>query len=171
MPTDHSFQIKPSQAAPLTSQQLYRKCDLKELSTDCQSTAELTPLDDIVGQERAQQAVEFAMGIKEKGYNIYAIGQNGLGKRTMMLRYLNRHEPSEHSLYDWCYVVNFDDTRSPKVLKLAAGSGLEFKKAIEKLMLKLVKALPLAFDNEMYYARAEKLKSQLAQKQEARSPN
>lgn len=167
MPTDHSFQIKPSQAAPLTSQQLYRKCDLKELSTDCQSTAELTPLDDIVGQERAQQAVEFAMGIKEKGYNIYAIGQNGLGKRTMMLRYLNRHEPSEHSLYDWCYVVNFDDTRSPKVLKLAAGSGLEFKKAIEKLMLKLVKALPLAFDNEMYYARAEKLKSQLAQKQEA----
>lgn len=167
MPTDHTSQSKPSQAIQLTSKQLYRKCDLKELSTDCQSTAELTPLDDIVGQERAQQAVEFAMGIKEKGYNIYAIGQNGLGKRTMMLRYLNRHEPSEHSLYDWCYVVNFDDTRSPKVLKLAAGSGLEFKKAIEKLMLKLVKALPLAFDNEMYYARAEKLKSQLAQKQEA----
>ncbi|MGL5391279.1 MAG: Lon protease family protein, partial [Shewanella sp.] len=36
----------------------------------------------------------------------------------------------------------------------------------EKLMLKLVKALPLAFDNEMYYARADKLKSQLAQKQQ-----
>ncbi|WP_198780656.1 Lon protease family protein [Shewanella putrefaciens] len=166
MPTDHSSHTKPNQAIQLTSQQLYRKCELQELDPHCQSTAELTPLDDIVGQERAQQAVEFAMGIKEKGYNIYAIGQNGLGKRTMMLRYLNRHEPSEHNLHDWCYVVNFDDTRSPKVLKLTAGTGLEFKKAIEKLMLKLVKALPLAFDNEMYYARAEKLKSQLAQKQE-----
>lgn len=154
-------------AIPLTSQQLYRKSELKQLNTECQSTAQLTPLDDIVGQERAQQAVEFAMGIKEKGYNIYAIGQNGLGKRTMMLRYLNRHDPIKPALFDWCYVVNFDDTRSPKVLKLTAGMGQEFKKSIEKLMLKLVRALPLAFDNEMYYARAEKLKSQLIQKQEA----
>ncbi|MGL5046870.1 MAG: Lon protease family protein [Shewanella sp.] len=162
MPTD----VVSSQATLLNSQQLYRICELDQLSTDCHSTAELTPLDDIVGQERAQQAVEFAMGIKEKGYNIYAIGQNGLGKRTMMLRYLSRHEPSDHTLYDWCYVVNFDDTRCPKVLKLTAGTGLEFKKAVEKLMLKLVKALPLAFDNEMYYARTEKLKNQLSQKQE-----
>lgn len=162
MPTD----VVSSQAMPLNSKQLYRICELEQLSKDCQSTAELTPLDDIVGQERAQQAVEFAMGIKEKGYNIYAIGQNGLGKRTMMLRYLSRHEPSDHTLYDWCYVVNFDDTRSPKVLKLNAGTGLEFKKSVEKLMLKLVKAMPLAFDNEIYYARTEKLKSQLAHKQE-----
>jgi len=29
--------------------------------------------DEIVGQERAQKAVEFAMSIKEKGYNIYAV--------------------------------------------------------------------------------------------------
>ncbi|MGL4713549.1 MAG: hypothetical protein ACRCWP_13630, partial [Shewanella sp.] len=74
MPTD----VVSSQATLLNSQQLYRICELDQLSTDCHSTAELTPLDDIVGQERAQQAVEFAMGIKEKGYNIYAIGQNGL---------------------------------------------------------------------------------------------
>lgn len=153
-------------AITLTSQQIYRKSDLKQLSAELHSTAQLTPLDDIVGQERAQQAVEFAMGIKEKGYNIYAIGQNGLGKRTMMLRYLNRHEPIELALFDWCYVVNFDDSRSPKLLKLTAGTGLEFKKSIEKLMLKLVKAIPLAFNNEMYYTRAETLKNQLAQKQE-----
>ncbi|MCH1929020.1 AAA family ATPase [Shewanella sp. A25] len=158
---------KATPAIALSSHQLYRKSELKALDQNCHSTAELTPLNDIVGQERAQQAVEFAMGIKEKGYNIYAIGQNGLGKRTMMLRYLNRHEPIEPALYDWCYVVNFDDTRSPKVLKLTAGTGTEFKKAIEGLMLKLVKSLPLAFNNEMYYTRAEKLKNQLADKQEA----
>ncbi|MGL5358617.1 MAG: Lon protease family protein, partial [Shewanella sp.] len=166
MPIDHTYLPHQSRVIGLTPQQLYRQSALSALGPNCQSTADLTPLNDIVGQERAQQAVEFAMGIKDKGYNIYAIGQNGLGKRTMMLRYLNRHELSHPSLYDWCYVVNFDDSRSPKVLKLAAGTGLEFKKAIEKLMLKLVKALPLAFDNEMYYARADKLKSQLAQKQQ-----
>ncbi|ELR65908.1 ATP-dependent protease La Type II [Photobacterium marinum] len=154
---------------PLSSDQLYRVSDLKALPDDCKSTKNLTPLDEIVGQERAQQAVEFAMSIKEKGYNIYAIGRNGLGKRTMVLRYLNRHEPNGNGfkLYDWCYVANFEEPRSPKVLKLPTGTGHQFKKDIEKLMTRLVKALPLAFDNEMYYSRSEKLKNQLTQKQES----
>ncbi|PSW21952.1 ATP-dependent protease [Photobacterium sanctipauli] len=153
----------------LSSDKLYRASELNGLPEDCKSTKNLTPLDEIVGQERAQKAVEFAMSIKEKGYNIYAIGRNGLGKRTMVLRYLNRHDPngSGHMLYDWCYVANFEETRSPKVLKLPAGSGQKFKKDIEKLMTRLVKALPLAFDNEMYYSRSEKLKNQLTQKQES----
>ena len=154
---------------PLSSDKLYRASELNGLPEDCKSTKNLTPLDEIVGQERAQKAVEFAMSIKEKGYNIYAIGRNGLGKRTMVLRYLNRHDPNGNAnpLYDWCYVANFEETRSPKVLKLPAGSGHAFKKDIEKLMTRLVKALPLAFDNEMYYSRSEKLKNQLTQKQES----
>ncbi|AJR06098.1 ATP-dependent protease [Photobacterium gaetbulicola] len=153
----------------LSSDKLYRASELNGLPEGCKSTKNLTPLDEIVGQERAQKAVEFAMSIKEKGYNIYAIGRNGLGKRTMVLRYLNRHDPNGNGnpLYDWCYVANFDETRSPKVLKLPAGSGHAFKKDIEKLMTRLVKALPLAFDNEMYYSRSEKLKNQLTDKQES----
>lgn len=155
--------------APLTSDKLYHIAALNGLSDACKSTKHLTPLDEIVGQERAQHAVEFAMLIKEKGYNIYAIGRNGLGKRTMVMRYLNRHEPNgnSHTLYDWCYVSNFDDTRCPKVLKLPAGEGCSFKKDIENLMKRLVKAFPLAFDNELYYSRAEKLKSELTTKQES----
>ncbi|PKG57977.1 Lon protease family protein [Shewanella sp. GutDb-MelDb] len=153
---------------PLSSDQLYRTSGLNQLAPTCKSTKHLEPLDKIVGQERAQQAVEFALSMKEKGYNIYALGRNGLGKRTMVLRHLSRQKENANgrTLYDWCYVVNFDDTRSPKVLKLPAGSGLEFKKQIEKLMLKLAKGLPLAFDNDMYFSRADKLKNQLAAKQE-----
>ncbi|RTR38713.1 ATP-binding protein [Shewanella canadensis] len=155
--------------SPLSSDQLYRTSELSGLAPEFKSTKNLTPINEIVGQERAQQAVEFAMSMKDKGYNIYAIGRNGLGKRTMVLRYLNRHEPDGHghTLYDWCYVINFDEARTPKVLKLPAGTGMELKKDIEKLMVRLVKALPLAFDNEMYYSRAEKLKGLLAQKQES----
>ncbi len=150
---------------PLHSSQLYHVATLEKLP--CKSTKELPPLDEIVGQERAQKAVEFAMSIKDKGYNIYAIGRNGLGKRTMVLRYLNRHQHEINSLFDWCYVANFEDIRTPKVLKLPIGMGNKFKHDIEKLMEKLIKAIPLAFDNEMYFTRAEKLKSQLAKKQES----
>ncbi|MCE9678400.1 AAA family ATPase [Shewanella sp. AS1] len=154
--------------APLSSDKLYRPSTLSGLDKAIKSTKHLTPLTEIVGQDRAQQAVEFAMSMKDKGYNIYAIGRNGLGKRTMVMRYLDRYDPNgHHPLFDWCYVVNFDDARTPKVLKLPQGKGQAFKKDIEQLMQRLVKALPLAFDNEIYYTRAEKLKSQLASKQEA----
>ena len=152
---------------PITSlvpQDLYHVAELDQLP--CKSTKELSPIDELVGQERAQKAVEFAMSIKEKGYNIYAIGRNGLGKRTMILRYLNRHQHEVSSLFDWCYVANFEDIRTPKVLKMPVGMGVKFKQDIEKLMEKLVKAIPLAFDNEMYFTRAEKLKSQLTEKQQ-----
>lgn len=149
----------------LEANQLYLAAELEKLPS--KSTKELAPIDEIVGQERAQKAVEFAMSIKEKGYNIYAIGQNGLGKRTMILRYLNRHKHDESELFDWCYVANFEDIRTPRVLKLPCGVGSKLKQDIEKLTSKLLNAMPLAFDNELYYSRADKLKNQLAAKQEA----
>ncbi|MBD0786360.1 AAA family ATPase [Vibrio sp. Y2-5] len=153
----------------LNAEQLYHVAKLEQLP--CKSTKELPPLDEIVGQERAQKAVEFAMSIKEKGYNIYAIGRNGLGKRTMIMRYLSRHKHETDNLYDWCYVANFDDIRTPRVLKLPRGVGSAFRQDIEKLMAKLTNGMPLAFDNELYIGRAEKLKNQLDQKQQSELEN
>jgi lon-related putative ATP-dependent protease len=149
----------------LQAEQLYNEAQLEQLPY--KSTRELPPIDEIVGQERAQKAVEFAMSIKDKGYNIYAIGRNGLGKRTMVLRYLNRHKHDPDSLFDWCYIANFDDIRTPKVLKLPRGVGKKLRDEIERLMTKLVSAIPLAFDNELYITRAEKLKQELAIKQQS----
>ena len=154
-----------SSSLSLTSDKLYHSAELDQLP--CKSTKDIPPIDEIVGQERAQKAVEFAMSIKDKGYNIYASGQNGLGKRTMILRYLNRHKPDDMQLFDWCYVANFDDIRRPKVLKLPIGVGNKLRQDVEKLLSKLVKALPLAFDNEVYFTRADKLKNQLNQKQQS----
>ncbi len=147
----------------VNAKQAYKRSDFAQLPA--KSTKDIAPIDEIVGQERAQKAVEFAMSIKDKGYNIYAIGRNGLGKRTMILRYLNRHTYDNNALFDWCYVANFDDIRTPKILKLPVGMGTKLKNDIEALMHKLLKAFPLAFDNEMYFNRAEQLKHLLATKQ------
>ncbi len=148
----------------LSAEELYHVAKLELLP--CKSTKELPPIDEIVGQERAQKAVEFAMSIKEKGYNIYAIGRNGLGKRTMIMRYLSRHKHETDNLFDWCYVANFEDIRTPRVLKLPRGVGNAFRQDVEKLMTKLMNGLPLAFDNELYISRTEKLKNELDQKQQ-----
>jgi len=148
----------------LSHADVYAECAPSFISES--STKSLEPLEDIVGQERAQEAVRFAMAMPGTGYNIYAIGRSGLGKRTMMLRYLKNTLTPKHEVSDWCYVVNFDEPRSPKVLQLPVGTGVSLKKDLETLMTRLTKAIPQAFDNESYYERAEKLKNDYAEIQE-----
>ena len=41
-------------------------------------------MDEILGQERALEAVEFGIGIRQKGFNLFVLGPPGLGKQTMV---------------------------------------------------------------------------------------
>lgn len=148
----------------LSSQDVYSSCQMEDLPFG--STKSLEPLDEIIGQSRAQQALHFAMAMPDSGYNIYAVGRNGLGKRTMMLRYLKHKIDDEGDPSDWCYVANFEEPRSPRVLQLPTGMGPQLKKDMEKLMQRLVKTIPLAFDNDTYYERSERLKSECTNLQE-----
>ena len=60
---------------PLTIEQLYRPCDLTQFSFE--STAELKPLDQPLGQERALEAIEFAVDIEQEGFNLFVLGATG----------------------------------------------------------------------------------------------
>ena len=133
---------------PLKLDELYKEANSSEWSF--QSTKDIKPLNEIIGQDRAKQAVSFAMSIREKGYNIYAVGRNGLGKRTMVMRYLKNHHENKQERFDWCYIANFKNMRSPLALSLPIGKGQPFKTDIQDLMIKLVKSIPLAFENELY---------------------
>lgn len=144
--------------------QLYKSCVLKDLPF--KTTRQLEPLSEIVGQNRAQEAVRFALAMPHGGYNVYAVGRNGLGKRTMMLRYLEHHVDTDQQSHDWCYVANFEEPRNPKLLKLPSGMGTELKQDMEKLMSRLVKMIPQTFEGDNFLERAESLKDEYGKKQE-----
>ncbi|MEQ5834172.1 AAA family ATPase [Marinobacter sp. NFXS9] len=144
--------------------QLYNNCDTRNFSF--KTTRQLEPLEEIVGQNRAQEAVRFALAMPHGGYNVYAVGRNGLGKRTMMLRYLEHHANKEYQSYDWCYVANFDDPRAPRVLRLPAGEGQNLKQDMDRLMLRLTKLIPQTFEGDSFLERAEKLKNDYGNLQE-----
>src|SRR5690349_1465062 len=57
---------------PLPAALLYRRCDPSELPFELVS--ELEELSRPIGQDRAVDAVEFAVQMRRKGYNIYALG-------------------------------------------------------------------------------------------------
>ncbi|OZB20649.1 MAG: ATP-dependent protease [Marinobacter sp. 34-60-7] len=144
--------------------QLYKACVLKDLPF--KTTRQLEPLAEIVGQNRAQEAVRFALAMPHGGYNVYAVGRNGLGKRTMMLRYLEHHVDTDQQSHDWCYVANFEEPRNPRLLKLPAGMGTQLKQDMDKLMSRLVKVIPQTFDSDSFLERAEQLKNEYGRKQE-----
>ena len=144
--------------------QLYKACVLKDLPF--KTTKQLEPLAEIVGQNRAQEAVRFALAMPHGGYNVYAVGRNGLGKRTMMLRYLEHHVDTDQQSHDWCYVANFEEPRIPKLLQLSAGKGTQLKQDMEKLMSRLVKVIPQTFDSDSFLERSEQLKNEYGKKQE-----
>ncbi|MEC9083967.1 MAG: ATP-binding protein, partial [Pseudomonadota bacterium] len=144
--------------------QLYKACVLKDLPF--KTTRQLEPLAEIVGQNRAQEAVRFALAMPHGGYNVYAVGRNGLGKRTMMLRYLEHHVDTLQQSHDWCYVANFEEPRNPKLLQLPGGMGTQLKQDMEKLMTRLVKTIPQTFDSDSFLERSEQLKNDYGKRQE-----
>ena len=63
---------------PLPAGELFRACDPSRLKF--KNTANLKPLEELIGQDRAVAAVEFGIGIRRDGYNLFAAGPAGTGK-------------------------------------------------------------------------------------------
>src|SRR5690242_16146667 len=96
------------------AEQLTWCCDLSFLPFTC--TAEMTPLEDFIGQERAIRAIEFGLGVNKPGFNIFVTGLTGTGKTSIIRAFLKkitsqRTVPADDSPApeDWCYVYNFND--------------------------------------------------------------
>ena len=62
----------------LSPREATRTCRPSSLSF--RSTQELEPLTGFLGQERAQAAIRYAVSMGLRGYNVYAVGTDGLGK-------------------------------------------------------------------------------------------
>src|SRR5574344_1759342 len=74
-----------------------------------QSTNELEPLDDIIGQPRAIEAIELGAKIKSKGYNIFVSGLTGTGRSTAVKSILSKIATETPELFDDCEVNNFQN--------------------------------------------------------------
>lgn len=114
------------------------------------TTAELEPLEGIIGQERAEKAFDFGLAVKMKGYNIYVSGPSGTGKTTYAKRSTEKLAATEPVPLDWCYVYNFQNPREPIALYFEAGVGKCFKEDMEKLVEVFKKELQKAFATEEY---------------------
>jgi lon-related putative ATP-dependent protease len=148
---------------PLPPDRLYRRCPPESLP--CDSTDELPDVETVIGQQRALDALHFGVGIARVGYNLFVLGPPGLGKHTVVRRFLEARAASEPVPADWCYVNNFDEPRQPRALRLPAGLGARLRTDMQQLVEDLRSAVPAAFESEQYRTRVQELEEELKERQ------
>jgi lon-related putative ATP-dependent protease len=149
---------------PLQPEQLFRQCDTKQFSFE--TTDDLPDLAEIIGQARATEAIHFGIGIQHEGYNIFALGPSGAGKRSLVTRFFEETAKSEPTPSDWCYIHNFEHDYMPHALALPAGKGSVFQRDMEQLIEEVRNSLTSAFDSDEYRARRQVVEEELQEKQE-----
>ncbi|TNF87590.1 MAG: AAA family ATPase [Gammaproteobacteria bacterium] len=149
---------------PLDAKSLYHGCDLK--SFDFKTTAELEPLDQPVGQARALEAIEFGVDIEQQGFNLFVVGDPGIGKQELVRQILSHHARKTGTQSDWCYVNNFDNPQKPRLLKLPAGMGQKLRQDMESLVEDLLTSLPSSFQSEEYRNRRQEIEQELQNRQD-----
>jgi predicted ATP-dependent protease len=139
----------------LKVEQLRRAPNLSELPP---STRRIKPLNDFLGQHRARAAVETALSLPFDGYNIFAVGTSGLGKRTMLKRMLAVQAADMPTPSDWVYVNNFANPRQPTALELPPSEAPKLKKIVHQLWNTIFDQLEKTFAADSYHTRIETIR-------------
>jgi lon-related putative ATP-dependent protease len=134
---------------------------------DCTSTDKLEPSDEIIGQERAQKALHFGLGIQEKGFNIYVAGLPGTGRKTAVNNFLYELARGKPKADDWIYVNNFTNPYEPIAIRLSSGSAIQFKADMGAFIEGARRALPRAFESEDAEAKRQKALFDLGEERKA----
>ena len=148
----------------LTAEQLYLACDTSQW--DFTTTTELEPISEPLGQQRALEAIEFAVDMQRDGYNLFVVGQPGLGKHQLIRQVLGREGVRQKPLYDWCYINNFANPQKPKVMQLPSGMAQKLRRDMETLVEDLLTSLPSSFQSEEYRNRRQAIEDEFQQRQE-----
>ena len=159
----------PGQVKPLSPDNLRLVCDPTGLSFE--TTADLKPTTAIIGQPRATKALEFGMGLKSKGYNIFVTGSTGTGRSTAIRHFLQERCSLEPTPDDLLYIYNFETAHRPQVINLPPGQGIIFadhmKQLIEAVQLALIQALESSSYRDAVHTLEQKLHEQRESKLDA----
>lgn len=141
----------------LTPKQLKRTTDPNTLPKSSKARLPKAAID--FGQTRAIKAITTALDIRASGYHVFAVGDNGLGKRTTITRLLTQRAKGEPTPDDWVYVHNFSDARRPIAINFSAGSALNFQQKVHKLWKNAKKKLCAKLLGDTHQSQIELIKS------------
>jgi len=144
-PSDSSKRLSPGD--------LYRACNLDSLTFE--TTAEVEPVDGTVGQERAVRSLEFGLGVRAEGYNLFVAGPPGSGRSSTLHSIVHRIAVEQAHAPDWCYLRNFEFHLRPSVISLPPGRGSAFAAHMDAFIAACRREIPRAFETEAFLKERE----------------
>lgn len=149
----------------LPASALLRRTDLSELGFE--TTDELEDAVATVGQERAERALSFGMGIRREGFHIFALGPENAHKREIVREVIAERAAGEPPPADLCYVNDFEESHRPTALRLPPGRGRELSHDMDVVLEGLASGLRAAFESEEYQARRQALVEEAGEEHQA----
>lgn len=113
------------------------------------------------GQKRAIKAINTALDIRANGYHVFAVGENGLGKRTLITRLLSERAKAMPTPNDWVYVHNFADSRRPIAIDFPAGLAASFQSKTHKLWQMAKKKLAAKLLGDTHQSHIDAIKNNI----------
>ncbi len=117
-----------------------------------------------VGHERAKEALEFGLSMSAIGFNVFALGEHGTGRQTLIKQMLTSLATAETAPDEWCYTNNFDESHIPLTLSVKPGDGKRLLTSLNKFIDGLLSLFPEVFDNPGYQRQKSAIDREFNQK-------
>ncbi len=116
------------------------------------------------GHERAQEALEFGLSMDSVGFNVFAMGDHGTGRKTLIRHKLASLAALQNTPSEWCYVNNFDENHNPHKLYVSPGDGKQLLARLNVFIDELLDLFPETFDNPGYQRQKSAVDREFNQK-------
>jgi predicted ATP-dependent protease len=148
---------------PLDPEALCQRCDPAALGFD--TTDALLPPAEAFGQDRAVEAIRFAIEMEHSCFNLFVLGEPGSGRHGMVRSLLDQRAATMPAPSDWCYVYNFGEPTQPRVLTLPAGRGATLRRDMQRFTEDLEPAISAALESEDFRSHAEAIQTELKERE------
>ena len=153
-----------TEIVPLSPKDLCWRCAPDQFVFE--TTDDLQDLGDIIGQNRAVASISFAIAMRQPGYNVYALGPDGIGKHTIVRRYFEQAATELPVPDDYCYVSNFQDSRKPHTLRIPPGRGAVFQNDMARFVQDVRDGLRSTFESGEYRTRQQAIQEEFRERRE-----
>lgn len=108
-----------------------------------------------IGQERAQMAARFGLGMDQPDYNLFVLGEVGSGRSSLLKQAMQAAAANRAAPPDLCYLHNFDVPERPRALRLPAGQGRLLRQFMMHMTKSLQTGIPQRLDGQDFKAESE----------------
>jgi len=118
-----------------------------------------------IGQERAEIAARFGLGMDQTDYNLFVLGEVGSGRSSLLKQAMEAMAAQRPTPPDLCYLHNFDTPEHPRALRLPAGQGRLLRQGMARMGKTLLAEIPQQLSGPDFKIESERIVQAFKQKE------